>query len=498
MKLKVVVVFGNQERQFSIPCGTGNKTIKWLGMVASQRFSNAAPNGTLRRRDDYCGITENCQYQIEHVYLPGGKIAHPGIMIFDSDLKDGDEVVVRLCSKLGVHAASGSPSKTKWSMLAFSTATIDDPYLHSTRSEHIGGYDDESEDTFTLVGTANKAALASIRSKAQFMRIIVHSQMIDYKRLSAKVNSVWSKIEAAVPRLKKDDVTDLKSVLEKNWDMLSDLFEYYAEGSYMTSVKFVSLMDEVELFSEYSTSVECSKIFNRTLSYCGCDDASFDFTCFIVALFLAAQVRFNDTLEAGVEPLSSHEALAEQLHFNFSPLAEKHQLQSVLKYAFASDECLAMIRPMNDELQVVFNRYATKNQDVPTSITVEDLADILVQASLMEEKGSLNKVNTLLQQIHCCTTFGLDPTSPTVENEVSFPEFVEVIARAGFKKYFDPEGDNEEAGGSDAGMSFDGGSQASSSIVGCLVMGVKAVIDKSNTGPTDKQTANAKGRNKKK
>lgn len=501
MKLKVRVVFGSNERTFNIPCGTGNKTIKWLGIVASQRFSNAAPNGSLRRRDDFCGITENAQYQVEHVYLPGGKIAHPGIMIFDSDLKDGDEVTVRLCSKLSVHNNTGTPTKTKWALLAFSTSNIENPYLNSTRSE-LCGHDEESEgEADALIGAENKAAFALIQAKAKFMRIILQSQMINEKKLAHKVSTIWPKIAEGVPRLKDDDLEPLKKVLQANWDMLQDLFDSYGEGSYLSKDKFAVLIDDAELFPAYNTTQQCAKIFARTCCYAGADEHRFDFTCLIISLFLAAQAKYNDTMEAGADSLSSFAAMDELFEFNFVPLAERLQLQSVLKYAFCSDECLASLRPLNDELQVVFNRYSTRTQDIPVSLSLDDLTEILYHAGLVPDGADSSKVKSLYDQVRRSTIFGNDALPAAgAPTEVSFPEYVEIVARAGFQRFYDADPENgADAEASEAGNSADGASLISSNIVSCLVAGAKAVVDKNNSATAAKAPATAsKGKGRKK
>jgi hypothetical protein len=494
MKLKVTVVFGQYERKFSIPCGTGNKTIKWLGIVASQRYSNAAPNGALRRRDDYCGITENAQYQVEHVYLPDGKIAHPGIMIYDSDLKDGDEVTVKLSSKIAVHTTTGTPTKTKWAMLAFSTSTIENPYLNSTRSEHCGDDDSLTQDD-VLVGEDNKSAFAVIQSKAKFMRIILQSQMINAKKLTEKLERVWPRIAAGVPKLRDEDVPALKRVIESNWDMLSDLFEFYVDGPYIDKSKFATCIDDAEVFPAYNTAQQCAKIYARACAYTRVDEHHFDFPCLLIALMLAAQVKYNDTLEAGADALPAHEALDEMFRFHFLPVAERHSLQSVLKYAFCSDECLAYLRPMNDELQVIFNRYATRYQDVPLTITVEDLTEILCHAGLLNDPNDLSRTKTILTQIQKSTIYGSDEANmpSKTANDVSFPEYVEAVARAGFIKFFDPEGDAFEGDDSVAPGSLDG-SVINSSVVGCLVMGARAVVDKNNSATAERHPTAAKNK----
>jgi len=37
MKIKAILEFDSYEREFIIPCGTGDKNFKWLAMAASQR-----------------------------------------------------------------------------------------------------------------------------------------------------------------------------------------------------------------------------------------------------------------------------------------------------------------------------------------------------------------------------------------------------------------------------------------------------------------------------
>jgi hypothetical protein len=37
---------------FAVPCGEGNQSIKWLGLVAAQRYAFMAPHGRCRTRED--------------------------------------------------------------------------------------------------------------------------------------------------------------------------------------------------------------------------------------------------------------------------------------------------------------------------------------------------------------------------------------------------------------------------------------------------------------
>ena len=51
MKLTAVVLYESTEMEFEISVGAGDKTFKWFGMAACQRFATQHPNGALRRRD---------------------------------------------------------------------------------------------------------------------------------------------------------------------------------------------------------------------------------------------------------------------------------------------------------------------------------------------------------------------------------------------------------------------------------------------------------------
>ena len=51
MHLLVTVKCGQRESRFRIPCGNGQKTFKWLGLVSAARYSSESPKGSLRMRE---------------------------------------------------------------------------------------------------------------------------------------------------------------------------------------------------------------------------------------------------------------------------------------------------------------------------------------------------------------------------------------------------------------------------------------------------------------
>lgn len=75
MKVVAVIKFNDEEKEIEIPCGFGDKTFKWLSMVACQRFALLSPHGLVRSRDEIRGQTENDQLMPTELYLDSGDVS---------------------------------------------------------------------------------------------------------------------------------------------------------------------------------------------------------------------------------------------------------------------------------------------------------------------------------------------------------------------------------------------------------------------------------------
>ena len=51
MKVIVRIIFDKQEVLYEIPVGMGDKSFKWLGLVACNRFSDSCPDGLSERSE---------------------------------------------------------------------------------------------------------------------------------------------------------------------------------------------------------------------------------------------------------------------------------------------------------------------------------------------------------------------------------------------------------------------------------------------------------------
>jgi hypothetical protein len=520
MKIKAKIVCDNHEKVFFIPCGTGDKSFKWLGIVASQRYSTATPNGSLRRREDFCAMSEKSQYQTLSMVLPSGESPHPAEMI-NEYLREGDVVVITLCDRLVIDHKSGFPNQSSWVSLAYATSTG-----NLSASRILG--DDQSIDTSDVLSMdehslteevllADKEASMLVKSNAEFMRIVLESQMINSKKVRSEVHVAWSKVAPLIPKLVQADIPPLEDVFAEHWTDFVDLFAQYlpeeGDGRYLTIDDFSNLIEDAEvcrvdkvpdhmLKASQAQATSLSRtIFTRTCKYMDISPECFNRDCLMVALVLCAQAMYNDTLvnsqETGSHGKRSASALTEIFIKNFHPLATRAQLPCVLRMYFESDECLSRLRGVYHPLQAIFDKIAAKYRDIPTTIPRTDLATILRSAGLLNVH-SMNEDTRLEIELAKITQwhedvregpifgrdvessqggFGGDDDEPLLDDELTFPEFIEVIARAGHAAHFKvkPILDSERYQEALINSSVE-----SPSIIGCFLKAFADVADGAN------------------
>ena len=143
MKIVAKIVLCNEEREFDIACGNGERSFKWLASAGMQRWAQAVPNGNLRRCDLRHGATDSVQYSTTNVLLPSGEIPHPQAKLREF-LRCGDEVTINLTGNQKVDAITGQPRRSAWNSIAFTrNASVEDLDLDSSDEEEE--YDDTSK-----------------------------------------------------------------------------------------------------------------------------------------------------------------------------------------------------------------------------------------------------------------------------------------------------------------------------------------------------------------
>lgn len=445
MKIKARVVFQNTPVYYDVPCGLGDKSFKWLGMTVCQRFALSNPNGGLRRRDPIRrGMSDNSLHQPVQMILSDGSSPHPLAMISDF-MHDGDEVTIMLVDSLTLSTVTGLPqSPTKWSTLAFSTSGDGVQGDESKSAEGDLGAD-SSRGKSSYLGEVSSEQI-QLTSHAEFMRTILRSQMINSKKIAHTVETHWRNvISKGMPMLAPAQEEALKAAFVQYWDVMLDLFERFAPDGKLSKSSLHSLFEDAALFSAKTLPVLAARIHRRACEATAPGQLLLELPGFMVAIMLAAQTLHNDTHDPK-DPLAfsaPRAALDEVFSRNLYALAERLECFCVLKDIFTSDQMLATIRQYHSDLMDVFTKYATRSREMPISINVLNLSEMLYDGMLLDEKPDRNNTpaSYLLTEIRKGTIHGrpvdplLSPDDVPPDNEFTYPEMVEGICRHGFYKH---------------------------------------------------------------
>ena len=293
MKLTAVVLYESTEMEFEISVGAGDKTFKWFGMAACQRFATQHPNGALRRRDPARrGMSNLSTHHTTEVVLENGQKPHPSSMLEDF-VRDGDTVTVKLIDNQTIDK-NGLPSETEWSSLAY---TVNGTGIGEVKKE------EDKEDTLVdkeIVEEGHVYTAEEKRGRAKFMRIILKSQMLDFAAIRIKVMDQWKRISKNI-EMDEEEQEKLVNVFVDNWDMLNEIHECFGTDhngqKVLLSEDWRKVLDESRIFNEADLDIYCSRILKTAHAYTAKDKNSLpalDVAGFMMALVLIAQTCYND------------------------------------------------------------------------------------------------------------------------------------------------------------------------------------------------------------
>lgn len=383
MKIKVNINCGNDTKSYYISCGRGDKTFKWLGMVASQRFALTAPNGAIRRRDsdNPHAISNHAQQLPYDIKLKNGESLHPSALIVER-LKDGDEVFCTLGARLDVDGV-GTPSMTKWATTAFSG--IDNNLIQDSKSNQ-----DDSNHIDTSV---------SHQAKAQFMKVILASQMFDYKKIEDKLITAWEDIPILLPRLTNERFEQLRQIFHEYAIILFEIFDHYTASlpnSQMDFQTFQLFIEDSEIFPQRDLIKLTQRIFQHT-SHSKTLTSSLTLTEFIVSLIYTSQLRYNDTLDESTTLNNCHDALIALFQDHLILVAKKLSLDCLLRLEFNSNSFLYQLKEFHHDLFAVFEFYSNKMQrDLPLTLTNQLMLEIFYQSGLVDSTQDTYQNNQML------------------------------------------------------------------------------------------------------
>lgn len=495
MKIKAIVRFDDSEHVFAVPCGNGDKTFKWLGNAISQRFALSSPNGALRSRENFYGISDRVQYMTNNITVPSGENPHPAEFLQDH-LHDGDVVLVDLSNKMQVKKVSGAPNASSWTKLAYSASQ---DHIHADSADPEDDEEDGSDDEDNVderesssSGITASEILAKKVAKVNFMKIVLRSQLINEKEVKRQVKRVWDLLLPNLRLMQTSDQADIIFILEEYWDIFLDIFAAYQapDDSDSRAVKssnvmiidqerFLCLVDDASIFPIVHAHAQASMIFRHTMEFFPLSGShGLHLEGFVMALILMSQLKYNDTLDSKLRSpqrpgfLSASSSAASlgirksdssaKLTMNalgqftwscvqdfrrlvedfFLPLAKELGCHSHLRSVFLSAPCLSKIRDAYTILQSTFDKESVKSRDFPTTISKAAMSELLYNAGLVTSMGTMadiDKCGMLLEEVRHGTIYGRRSDVRMDDDRFAYPndeftvaEFIEAVARAGY------------------------------------------------------------------
>ena len=247
MRINATVEYGVQRRRILVPCGDGRKSVKWLGLVAAQRFiMDAAAKGKTRLRDRRSVAPAATQLIPSGVSTADEPFFHPSALLCDV-FEDGAEVAVALEPKVAV-GASGRPLRSNWAIVAFSTAPASEPARRAALEDEYRKR--EARLAKMKRETKEKQELDNYE-KGSAMRKMIGPQLLQTENLDPAVDGAWAEMnrQGLMDQFVRNprDQDKVRRILRDHFLELSELFKFYSAGTQ-------NLADAHQLeFSEFCT-----------------------------------------------------------------------------------------------------------------------------------------------------------------------------------------------------------------------------------------------------
>ena len=332
------------------------------------------------------------------IVLPSGDSPHPAEMI-NYYLRDGDEVYITLGSQQPLEGLSHSPSKSEWTKLAFDNTFMGEGGEETTSPTKLKPSGskasiqfDENAESFEVTNQKRKNLEAENLSKARFMVSVLKTQMLNEPKIVHFIKTEWAKVSNCLPKIqfqspieREKEHLQILRIYADYCDVLIELFKNYSPSGHLLKENFICFLEDAQVFSSSTLSEKANKIYDRVCKYVGMSNAinSFSLCHLLMAILLIAQSKYNDTLDSKEPSKKCVEAVSELFTTHFMPLARDLQLKCVLKTEFISNECLSRLRATYDPLHLLFDKCAAKTRDIPTTVPVADIHDILYQVLLL-------------------------------------------------------------------------------------------------------------------
>ena len=457
MKVIACAVFNGAQTKFEISVGAGDKTFKWLGITASQRFASQDPNGALRRRDPpRRGMSNFSSYQGVEVQLSDGQKPHPSAMLMDF-LRDGDEVKILLNDNQDLNSRTGLAAQNEWSTLAY---TVNGNGIGEMKKEEI----DEEPMEKEVVEGENHYTKEQKEGRAMFMRMILKPQMPDVEAIKERVSNEWKVIGKHFMKMEEEDEQALFQVFVDYYDMILEVHAWFSTTHngdvVLLGEDWRAVLDETAIFSADDLNYYGPRI-HRTAHAATTKDKdslpALNVAGYMYAMVLCAQTVFNDRYDKELNKLTPAQGLRKLFKSNYATLVQRYEMKCMLKESFTSVENLNALKEWRDSIFECFTKYSGRSKELPSSIGFKDFTEMLYDAGLTEPaetdmKGNpvsweYDTVIALLASVRSGTINGrpMPNADPTIksdlpddvipDDEFTFPEMVEAICRHSFNRF---------------------------------------------------------------
>ena len=238
--MRAVIKFGDRTSTLTIPCGDGKRTVRWLGVVAAQRFVlDGAAKGKVRSRER--GHTMGkAQILPRNVSTSSEAFAHPDALVKDI-VQDGDEVFVELDSKVVMDEAM-RPIRSNWQVVAFQRNNEDG--RRRALADEFSKREQKKNEALMREQTARGLVEDA---KGDKMRNLIHPQLLQTQHLGLAVEQQWGEMDrnglmARWIRQGKDQER-VKRCLAKHYLQLCELFKFYGASVGMADQHLVEFVE---------------------------------------------------------------------------------------------------------------------------------------------------------------------------------------------------------------------------------------------------------------
>jgi len=460
MRVNVEVKFGNISTEFLLHCGDGKKTIKWLALTASQRFSSGNPRGAPRCREKKNLAANRSHYLPSNVSNSNKGLLRPDEFIEDV-LNDDEDVVVELAPQVSV-CPLGNPEFSTWAILAFAQ-TENQRKMHA-RAQAIRAVDEEEEKREQhhqiLLQDAHKIA-----EKASSMRNVLAKQLPNETKNKAEAQVEWEKIleqnllKKILVNNSDEEKIRIFELLEENFYYFSALFRHFCAigaGDATHTIEFhefTTAVHELGIFETKPSHHLLHKVFadsSEKVRAGGNTTIELRFHEFFVALLRLSLEKNAPRTRMFKYSHPIHDLFKTMLEEAVVPFVDCKIQGGDIHSVFSSNEILALLYDYNLDLLEVFEKYAASVEDDPSfgvlkhdTMNISEFQILLHDAGLLRQEKS--KHSQLMSMKNLRQVFATSQSRITAEfiseeevestighnddQQMDYPEYLEALIR---------------------------------------------------------------------